>query len=365
MPELDKFYRDHKNDCGILLIASYDHSASDVNTQIGNQGYYLPALLDSDGAIAGAYIQDDKGVQWFPTEVFIDASGLIRRTQVGSMTEAEMWSQVQAIAVPSTTYAVTASVSGDYGQVTPASQTIAPGGQATISITPNLGYQIATISVNGVAQPVTDPSGMVFTISDVRADRQVVVTFSARQDAFPDIATSPYKAAITHLAGRDIIGGFSDGTFRPDDPVTRQQFAKMIVKTLGLTVTGSEVCPFGDVPAQVGTDPLYPSKYVAVCAANNITAGKTATTFVPGDNITRQQLITMVVRAANLSDPPDDYAPGFTASQFSLEEHYLNARKAAFAGLLGGLQGVGILYNFLAPATRGECAQILYNLSKR
>jgi hypothetical protein len=40
-------------------------------------------------------------------------------------------------------------------------------------------------------------------------------------------------------------------------------------------------------------------------------------------------------------------------------------RKAAYAGLLDGLQGVGATYNFLAPSTRGECAQLLYNLSKR
>jgi hypothetical protein len=138
----------------------------------------------------------------------------------------------------------------------------------------------------------------------------------------------------------------------------------MIVKTLAYTVTGSEVCPFTDVTAQTGTDPFYPSKYVAVCATHGITQGKTATTFAPGDDITHQQLITMVARAADLSDPPGSYMPSFTAAQFSLNVHYLNARKAANAGLLAGLQGIGPSYNFLAPSTRGECAQILYNLSK-
>jgi len=39
--------------------------------------------------------------------------------------------------------------------------------------------------------------------------------------------------------------------------------------------------------------------------------GKTATTFDPTGNVTRQQLVTMVVRAAALSDPPDGYAPDF------------------------------------------------------
>jgi hypothetical protein len=87
--------------------------------------------------------------------------------------------------------------------------------------------------------------------------------------------------------------------------------------------------------------------------------------FVPAAPITHQQLITMVARAAGLSDPPADYTPPFAAAQFSLADHYTNARKAAYAGLLDGLQGVGPTYDFLRPSTRGECAQLLYSLSQR
>lgn len=183
-------------------------------------------------------------------------------------------------------------------------------------------------------------------------------------EGFVDVTGSPYGAAITELADRGIISGYGDGTFRPNNSVTRQQFAKMIVGALGLTVTGTETCPFGDVAAQIGTDPFYPSKYVAVCALHQITAGKTATTFAPNENITHQQLITMVARASHLPDAPEDYQPSFSRLSFSLEEHYQNARKAAHAGLLDGLQGVPSL-DQTAASTRGECAQILYNLISR
>ena len=190
----------------------------------------------------------------------------------------------------------------------------------------------------------------------------VSVTGSSSGGGFSDVHGSPYETAIADLSGRGVIAGYEDGTFRPAAPVTRQQFAKMIVKTLGYAVTGTEVCPFRDVVVQTGTDPFYPSKYVAVCALRAITSGKTATTFAPADNITRQQLITMVVRAAALSDPAAGYTPPFSAAQFSLTEHYQNARKAAYAGLLDGLQGVGSSYSFGAGSSRGECAQLLYNL---
>ena len=174
---------------------------------------------------------------------------------------------------------------------------------------------------------------------------------------------TPYATAIAALAADGVITGFEDGTFRPYDFVTRQQFAKMIVLALGLTVTGHEVCPFTDVAAQIGTDPLYPSKYVAVCAAAGITTGKTATTFAPYDIITHQQLISMVVRGANLSSsPPASYTPPFGPGQFSPNSHYLNARKAAYVGLLDGLIGIGHTYNFFGGSTRGECAQLLFNL---
>ena len=195
------------------------------------------------------------------------------------------------------------------------------------------------------------PYAWTFTTADSGSDGIV----------FSDVAGSPYETAIYALAHAGAVTGYENGTFDPNAFVKRQQFAKMIVLTLGLTVTGAEHCPFTDVQTQTGLDPFYPSKYVAVCAAENITKGKTATLFAPYDNITHQQLITMVVRAAGLT-PPIGYLTTFAAAQFSLQEHYLNALAASAAGLLDGLVGIGPAYNFLAGSTRGECAQILYNL---
>ena len=202
-----------------------------------------------------------------------------------------------------------------------------------------------------------DAATNVSARSNTSTATSVITTF------FSDVAGTPYETAIYELANRGIISGFVDNTFRPTANVIRQQFAKMIVKTQGVTVTGTEICPFTDVVSGIDPlDPFYPDKYVAVCAAQGITQGKTATTFAPYDNMSRQQLITMIARAANLPEPPVDFDPGFSSGQFYPEEHYLNARKAAYAGLLNGLEGVGPSYDFLAPASRGECAQLLYNL---
>jgi hypothetical protein len=218
----------------------------------------------------------------------------------------------------------------------------------------------------GAIYQVTMTAGVYSAAGLSVAGAPVVWSFTTAEptSAFSDVVAgvTPYSTAIAQLAAHGVITGFTDGTFRPNGLVTRQQFAKMIVLALQIPVTGAEVCPFTDVVTQIGTDPFYPSKYVAVCALNNITQGITPTTFAPYSDISHQQLITMLARAANLSDPPAAYAPSFTAAQFSPNEHYLNARKAAYAGLLDGLLGVGPSYSFFAGSTRGECAQLLYNL---
>jgi len=176
--------------------------------------------------------------------------------------------------------------------------------------------------------------------------------------SFSDVPdTHPYSPAIMDLKTRGIISGFGDETFQPNSPMSRQQFAKVIVKTLRLKVTGDETCPFSDVGHGLSSDdPFYPDKYVAVCAAAGITTGTTTSTFDPNGKVTRAQLMTMVARATDLAAPPSNYAPSF--GKFD-PTHYPSARKAAYAGLLDGLQDMGPRFDFFAPATRGEVAEVL------
>ena len=68
--------------------------------------------------------------------------------------------------------------------------------------------------------------------------------------SYPDVAVDhPYYAAIDDLSDRGVISGFIDGTFGPNAPITRQQFAKMIVLALGLEPVAGDQCQFVDVDA--------------------------------------------------------------------------------------------------------------------
>ncbi len=187
---------------------------------------------------------------------------------------------------------------------------------------------------------------------------------------FSDVPpTSAYHAAIVQLATRKIIGGFTDGTFHPIAPVTRQQFAKTVVLTLGYAVSEQNVSPFTDVPKTTAghlvdpNDPLYPDHYVAVAASHHITQGKTATLFLPYGNITRFQAITMVVRGLDdlhpglLKTPPSSYHS--TWSTGLSPDHGQNARRAEYNLLLAGLPLDDL--DPLGPITRGEVAQLEWN----
>jgi hypothetical protein len=185
--------------------------------------------------------------------------------------------------------------------------------------------------------------------------------------AFPDVPSGhAYYTAVEGMAARGIIGGKTDGTFRPDEPVLRAQFAKMIDGTMGIQVTegGLPMPPFTDM-GQNDPITLYPHDYVAAVAANGITTGYADGTFRPYIGISRAQLITMVVRAANsleagkLAPVPAGFQP--TIPFFS-DIHSPLMDQAEANGLLAGLVGFSASWDPNAQATRGECAQVLWNL---
>jgi photosystem II stability/assembly factor-like uncharacterized protein len=200
--------------------------------------------------------------------------------------------------------------------------------------------------------------------------------------AFADTRDSRHWQAIEALARAGIVTGYPDGTFRPGDPVKRAQMAKMLVETLGLPVSeGALPCPFQDVERP--TDNLYPDDYVAAAAANGIVKGFDSRTFGPYETVTRAQVVSMVVRAAErlrpdrLETPPvswDPLVPFGADSQWGPYAGWDDAshggaiRTAWYNGLLsiwnrdGGSDPSANewFWDPWAPATRGEVARVLY-----
>ncbi len=161
--------------------------------------------------------------------------------------------------------------------------------------------QITAVSPAGTAGTtvdvsVTTPEGTSATGSADKFTYTAAAPSSAV--AFPDVPSSYWAYAyIETLAGRGIVNGFPDGTFRPNVPVTRAQFVKMLVLTLGLN-PGSGHTSFTDVASSAWFAP-----YVAAAVQAGIVKGTSPTTFSPDEAITREQMAVMVARALKLTKP--------------------------------------------------------------
>lgn len=166
-----------------------------------------------------------------------------------------------------------------------------------------------------------------------------------------------FREAIEALAQAGVVGGFPDGTFRPDEPVTRGQLARMLVALLGLhTPEPGPPPPFRDVPATPG-DPL--ADYLGEAARAGIATGFDDGTFRPYDSVTRIQLVRMVVRAAlpRLSPPPPDFSAGFRDVD-PADQGFTNW--AFYNDLVDG-KAPG-RFDPWSTATRGHAARILYGV---
>ena len=75
------------------------------------------------------------------------------------------------------TYTITTSA-GEGGTISPESSTVVEGDDVTLTITPNTGYSIVSVTDNGTSVQVT-PSGMTYTISNIQENHTVTAEFVA------------------------------------------------------------------------------------------------------------------------------------------------------------------------------------------
>lgn len=180
---------------------------------------------------------------------------------------------------------------------------------------------------------------------------------------FADTADSPYMTAIELIADAGIASGYGDGTFGPQDPLFRAQFAKLICLALRLPVDESMDPPFTDL----GEDWLgsfYPTEFVAAAAQHGIVNGVRPGIFHPWVDVSRAQVVTMVVRALETVEPGRLVQPpaSFTGSIGRFDPvHAENVRVAEYNHLLDDLVGFGPGWNPWAKMTRGEIAQVIWN----
>ncbi|MFJ7983219.1 S-layer homology domain-containing protein [Lysinibacillus xylanilyticus] len=210
------------------------------------------------------------------------------------------------------------------------------------NLTENTAYTVAIKAVDAAGnESVQSPS----------------VTFNTgRALSFTDIENHWAKDYILKAAEEGIMKGYADGTFRPEQNVTRAQAAAMLVRSLGLTT--KEQAPFTDIASyDVGTQ----SEIAAAYAYGLIkgTDGK----FNPGQPVTRAQLALMINRAYEYQETQPYAVKG--KAPFSDIASYDEETKHAITMLyeLDIVRGNEREFSPEFPTKRSHAAKIFVNFS--
>lgn len=152
---------------------------------------------------------------------------------------------------------------------------------------------------------------------------------------------------IMDLYNAGIISGATATTFLPENNITRAEFTKIAVGVFGLTAT-SQTSQFTDVPADEWFAP-----YVIAATEAGIVQGISATEFGPNENITREQMATIIGRQLGLtSDAAITYTDAAQISDYA--KTYVGAMSEA-----GYLTGDNGQFRPQDNATRAEAATLL------
>lgn len=190
------------------------------------------------------------------------------------------------------------------------------------------------------------------------------------QWAFPDLEGHWSRAYVQRLSSLGVVTGFPDGAFRPDAPVTRAQFLKMLWRALGLEAAVRErhevrahleralgVMPLPRVP---GVPEGHWVEQIALAAAQ---AGVLDLSLYPGgfrpdEEIPRWEMAVLAARALGLESRGAGEATGDFADEDAIPvvaRGYVAAVKAA--GIMAGDPAGRFLP--LSGARRGEAAKVI------
>ena len=164
--------------------------------------------------------------------------------------------------------------------------------------------------------------------------------------AFSDVDdTNTYRKAITTLTKLSVIDGYEEnGTqlFKPNNPVTRAEFTKLIVFMLGYQNLAYSSCEFNDVSSD-----HWAKNYIQTAYNLGIIAGYGDGVFSPDSPVTYEQALKMVV--CTLGYEQHALQLGEWPSGYIQEANALN--------LTRNISGT----EYTAGAPRGVIAQMLYN----
>lgn len=211
-------------------------------------------------------------------------------------------------------YPVTVPGQTEHGSVTVNPKSACKGDTVTITVKPDSGYVLETLTAmdkSGSERKLTDKGGGKYTFTMPAGKVEVKATFMEDNSVlnfFYDVPNdSFYYEALKWAAGKNIASGVGNNLFAPDQPCTRAQIVTFLWRAAGSPEPGNSGS-FSDVPASA-----YYAKAVAWAVENGITTGTGDGMFSPDAVCTRAQAVTFLWRyekapVASRSNPFTDVA---------------------------------------------------------
>ena len=215
-----------------------------------------------------------------------------------NLTLTAKWEKIHT-SVPSAPRYDVAVSDGAHGSVTVSPKSASKGSTVTVTVTPDKGYTLETLSVtdrNGSALNLTDKGGGQYTFTMPSGPVTVAATFmddNTMLNFFVDVpAGAYYYDAVLWAAEGGIVTGTDAVHFSPDASCTRTQLVAFLWRASGKPVVNYAM-NFNDVDS--GT---YYAEAVRWAASEKVAEGTTAETFAPDAAVTRAQVVTMLYRFA-------------------------------------------------------------------
>jgi hypothetical protein len=182
-------------------------------------------------------------------------------------------------------------------------------------------------------------------------------TDPSKQQSFADVPNHWASEVISRAAAKGIVNGYADGSFKPDEPMTRMQFAAMLVRSLGLKAEASETnfADEADIPAWAVGE-------LGAALKAGILQGYEDESLRPNNPINRTEMVAMLIRAYNQQGGVSSQVSFTDSSQ--IPAWALPAiSKAVSLGLVTGREQN--TFEPLAKATRAEAVTIIMRLLDR
>ena len=147
-----------------------------------------------------------------------------------------------------------------------------------------LGYEDGTVRPNGSISRA-EVATVLFRLlkDDVRMQNLT------KDNAYSDVSdTAWYSTAVSTLSKMGVISGYPDGTFRPNAPITRAEFAAMIAR-FDETAKSADT-PFTDISGH------WAENAIGKAYGNGWVEGSSKTVFCPESNLTRAETATLLNR---------------------------------------------------------------------